>query len=220
MTAATPSSFFPGMGDLPADNPMLSGMALMRQVWGGLSGAGQLAQGLPLSPTLDAQELARRIDELRTVENWLNLNLSLLRSTIQGMEVQRATISTLQSFLGGAVPGADASARPASPDVPPKPQAGQAAQDNAEAASEDPAAQAAQAWWSLLQQQFQGFAAAASAAAAPVQAAAESVKAVAAPAASAAPPAAAPQKRAARPASKRAAPAKQTSAPAQRSRKS
>lgn len=215
MTAATPSSFFPGMGDLPADNPMLSGMALMRQVWGGLSGAGQLAQGLPLSPTLDAQELARRIEELRTVENWLNLNLSLLRSTIQGMEVQRATISTLQSFLGGAAPAAE-TARPAAPETAPQPEARADATENAAEAGEDPAAQAAQAWWSLLQQQFQGFAAAASAAAAPVQAAAETVKA----AAQAAPSVAAPKKPAAKPAAKRTAAAKSATAPAKRARTS
>lgn len=213
MTAAMPSSFFPGMGDLPADNPMLSGMALMRQVWGGMSGAGQLAQGLPLSPTLDAQELARRIDELRTVENWLNLNLSLLRSTIQGLEVQRATISTLQSFLGGTAPGAETAAQPVPPAAEPSAAAG--ATGAAGAADEDPAAQAAQAWWSLLQQQFQGFAAAASAAAAPVQAAAATAK----PAEPAASPAAAPGKRAARPAAKRAAPAK-AAAPAKRARRS
>lgn len=175
MSASSPQSFFPGMGDAPTDNPMLSGMALMRQVWGGLSGAGQLAQGLPLSPTLDPQDLARRIDELRTVENWLNLNLSLLRSTIQGLEVQRATINTLQNFFGGpaapatppATPFAGAEPVPAPQTAAAEPPENTAAAPGPAGQTEpgtDPAVQAAQAWWSLLQQQFQGFAAAATAA--------------------------------------------------------
>jgi hypothetical protein len=53
-------------------------------------------------PGLDTDELEKRIKDLKSVENWLNLNLNLLRSTIQGLEVQYATMMALKSF-GDAV---------------------------------------------------------------------------------------------------------------------
>ncbi|MBR8657917.1 transcriptional regulator, partial [Achromobacter sp. Marseille-Q0513] len=37
-----------------------------------------------------------------SVENWLRMNLSMLSSTIQGMEVQRSTINTLRAFVDSA----------------------------------------------------------------------------------------------------------------------
>ena len=52
-----------------------------------------------MQPTLDPAELEKKISELKSVESWLKLNLSMLSSTIQGMEVQLATITTLQQFM-------------------------------------------------------------------------------------------------------------------------
>ncbi len=49
-------------------------------------------------PGLDTDELEKRIKDLKSVENWLNLNLNVLRSTIQGLEVQHATMMALKSF--------------------------------------------------------------------------------------------------------------------------
>ena len=61
--------------------------------------------GLPgvMAPTLDVGEVDRRIAELKSVENWLNMNLAALRMTIQGLEMQRATLASMQ----GAAPGKD-----------------------------------------------------------------------------------------------------------------
>jgi hypothetical protein len=56
-------------------------------------------------PGLDVDELEKRIKDLKSVENWLNLNLNLLKSTIQGLEVQYATMMALKSF-GDAVSAA------------------------------------------------------------------------------------------------------------------
>jgi hypothetical protein len=53
-------------------------------------------------PGLDTDELEKRIKDLKSVENWLNLNLNILKSTIQGLEVQHATMMALKSF-GDAV---------------------------------------------------------------------------------------------------------------------
>lgn len=50
------------------------------------------------TPTMDVEELDKRITDLRTVEQWLTMNLSLLRNTIQAMELQRATLGALQTM--------------------------------------------------------------------------------------------------------------------------
>src|SRR3546814_1966658 len=91
-----------GQGGDMAGNPLLASMEMMRKAWAGLAGPGGLAQALPMAPPMNLEDLERRIAELRSVENWLRMNLSMLSSTIQGMEVQRATIATLRSFVGGA----------------------------------------------------------------------------------------------------------------------
>jgi len=60
-------------------------------------------------PGMDIDELEKRIKDLKSVENWLNLNLNILKSTIQGLEVQHATMMALKSF-GDAVSAASAAA--------------------------------------------------------------------------------------------------------------
>lgn len=170
----------PGMGqdaDL-SGNPLLASMEMMRQAWAGLAGSAGLGQSLPLTPLLNPEELERRITELRSVEGWLRMNLQMLGSTIQGLEVQRATIATLRSFVGGA-PGASSVAEgAASPlevvlgikpapaqaqtqtQTQPEPAApAQTPAPDAEAANAA-AQSASQAWWDLLNQQFSHLAAA------------------------------------------------------------
>jgi hypothetical protein len=89
--------------------------------------------GLPmaLAPTLKADEIERRIAELKSVENWLNMNLAALRMTVQGLEMQRATLAAMQGATGAA---------PAAPDAAGAPDAGDAGRRFAEA------------WWKMLQQ--------------------------------------------------------------------
>ena len=60
-------------------------------------------------PGLDVDELEKRIKDLKSVENWLNLNLNILKSTIQVLEVQHATMMALKSF-GDAVSAAGSAA--------------------------------------------------------------------------------------------------------------
>lgn len=96
---------FPGMnpeGAGAAGNPLLASMEMMRKAWADLAGPAGLAQSLPMPAPISVEDLDRRIGELRSVENWLRMNLSMLSSTIQGMEVQRATIATLRSFVDNA----------------------------------------------------------------------------------------------------------------------
>jgi len=47
---------------------------------------------------LNPDELQKRIDELRTVQYWLEQNARLLGATIQALEVQRMTLSTLKTM--------------------------------------------------------------------------------------------------------------------------
>jgi hypothetical protein len=65
--------------------------------------AGGVASGLPnmgqwVAPTLNPEELEKRIQELKTVQFWLEQNAKLLATTIQALEVQRMTLSTLKSM--------------------------------------------------------------------------------------------------------------------------
>jgi hypothetical protein len=70
------------------------------------------SMGFPLpgmvTPTVDTDELGKRIADMKAVEGWLRTNLSMLQMTIQGLEMQRATLATLQSMSqtasGGEAP--------------------------------------------------------------------------------------------------------------------
>ncbi|MFT0533840.1 PhaM family polyhydroxyalkanoate granule multifunctional regulatory protein [Castellaniella hirudinis] len=136
----------PGFGQAgdAAGNPLLAGLDMMRQAWQTLAGGGPL--DAPAMPTLSAEDLDRRIRELQTVQNWLQLNATMLASTIQGLEIQRSTLQTLQSFAGGGFPGMAAAPGPAAAQPA---QAAAAAKDSGQAY-----AQAASDWWNLVQQQF------------------------------------------------------------------
>ena len=51
-----------------------------------------------VTPTLSIEEIDKRIQELKAVQFWLDQNASALKASIQAMEVQKMTLSTLQSM--------------------------------------------------------------------------------------------------------------------------
>lgn len=51
-----------------------------------------------VAPTVDTDELGKRIADLKAVEGWLKSNLNLLQMTIQGLEMQRATLMAFQQM--------------------------------------------------------------------------------------------------------------------------
>ena len=51
-----------------------------------------------VAPTLNPEELQKRIDELKTVQFWLEQNGKMLGTTIQALEVQKMTLSTLKTM--------------------------------------------------------------------------------------------------------------------------
>jgi len=109
------------------ETPLQDPFEFLKKLWSPM--------GLPMPgvvvPLLDPKEIDKRITDLKSVENWLNMNLNVLRMTIQGLEMQRATLAAFQSM------------QPSS--------AGESAKVDPAAA----AASAAEAWWSLLQSQTQ-----------------------------------------------------------------
>lgn len=62
------------------------------------AGAALPSVGQWVAPTLDPAELEKRIEELRTVQFWLEQNARMLGATIQALEVQRMTLSTLKTM--------------------------------------------------------------------------------------------------------------------------
>lgn len=66
---------------------------LVKNAGSALPGIGQW-----VAPTLNPEELSKRIEELRTVQFWLEQNARMLGATIQALEVQRMTLSTLQTM--------------------------------------------------------------------------------------------------------------------------
>ena len=51
-----------------------------------------------VAPTLDPEELDKRIQELKTVQFWLEQNAKAVGTTIQALEVQRMTLATLKGM--------------------------------------------------------------------------------------------------------------------------
>ena len=64
-------------------------------------------------PTLDPKELDGRINELKTVLFWLEQNATIVKSTIQALEVQKMTLGTLSSMNLGMAEFAKALSAPA-----------------------------------------------------------------------------------------------------------
>jgi hypothetical protein len=85
---------------MAATPPDLSGLFPGFDALQGLTrGAGSLpGLGAWVTPTIDPDELGKRIEELKTVQFWLDQNSRLITTTIQAMEVQRMTLTTLRTM--------------------------------------------------------------------------------------------------------------------------
>jgi len=151
------------------------GFDFVKKIWGSLP--------IPsvMNPTTDLDELDKRISDLKAVEQWLNVNLSMLRATIQGLEVQRGTIATIKSFSSNLGLGGDRASdvnqavneeiirnamqaavapppvprvEPVAPKIPDPEPAMPAASGAAAQESSKAMVSNAAAWWGLLQDQF------------------------------------------------------------------
>lgn len=141
-------------------------------------GASQALPQMPslsnwVAPTLNVEELDKRIGELRAVHFWLDQNSKALAATIQALEVQKMTLATLKGMNLNMAEMAEAlklkpneavSASPPKAAGAAQPEAG-AARDAAQAPGGKRKAGAGAAsgngvvdplqWWGALTQQFQ-----------------------------------------------------------------
>ncbi|WP_426054882.1 PhaM family polyhydroxyalkanoate granule multifunctional regulatory protein [Janthinobacterium sp. PSPC2-1] len=170
----------PQMPQIPGAAVVTDTLDFVKNLWGSMSVPGMGMPGIT-APTMSVEELDKKISDLKAVEAWLNLNTSMLRGSIQALEVQRGTIATLKSMgasLAAAItqPGASEKsvfesvpyasaffqqAAPAAPAPAPKPVPAPApAPEPVAAVPDDAGNQAAaqlanpSAWWNLLQDQF------------------------------------------------------------------
>ncbi|MDZ5633332.1 PhaM family polyhydroxyalkanoate granule multifunctional regulatory protein [Janthinobacterium sp. GMG1] len=170
----------PQMPQMPGAAVVTDTLDFVKNLWGSMSVPGMGMPGIT-APTMSVEELDKKINDLKAVEAWLNLNTSMLRGSIQALEVQRGTIATLKSMgasLAAAItqPGASEKtvfesvpyasaffqqATPAAPEPKPAPAPAPApVPEPAAAAPGDAGSQAAaqlanpSAWWNLLQDQF------------------------------------------------------------------
>jgi hypothetical protein len=76
-----------------AEQPPQDPFEMFRRLWGPL--------GVPLPgmamPTLDPQEIDKRIADMRSIEGWLTMNLNMVKFSIQGLELQRAALQAMRS---------------------------------------------------------------------------------------------------------------------------
>jgi hypothetical protein len=180
MIKPPPSGAIPGVTDT---------LDFVKNLWGSMNIPGTGMPGMPnmAGAGLSTEDLDKRIADMKAVEAWLNLNLTMLRGTIQGMEVQRSTLATLKtmgasmaemmrqsgvsaenmantpfaSFFGQPAQGAASSSAPGAAGKSAGAGGGDSAQPGAAGAGPAqagaaalPGADAAMAWWNMLQDQF------------------------------------------------------------------
>jgi hypothetical protein len=87
----------------PAMPGVTDTLEFVKNLWGSMQIPGTGMPGMPgmagiAAPPMSTEDLDKRIADLKAVESWLNLNLTMLRGTIQALEVQRGTLMTLKTM--------------------------------------------------------------------------------------------------------------------------
>jgi len=93
-------------------DPLPDPFEFMKKLWNPM--------GLPMpgmvAPTLDLEAVEKKIADLKSVENWLNLNLNMLRLSIQGLEMQRNTLAAMKAMQSAPADAAAQAGRNPFPD--------------------------------------------------------------------------------------------------------
>lgn len=83
--------------------PLDDAQAMLKSFWGNLN--------IPLpgmvTPTLDVDELDKRITDMKAVEGWLKMNLNMLQMSIQGLEMQKFTLTSMKQAMAQAQESGD-----------------------------------------------------------------------------------------------------------------
>lgn len=79
------------------------GFDFLKNLAGGAAAGSGSVPGIPslaswVAPTMSVEEVDKRIQELKTVQYWLEQNGHALKATIQALEVQKMTLSTLRGM--------------------------------------------------------------------------------------------------------------------------
>ncbi|MFM7698572.1 MAG: PhaM family polyhydroxyalkanoate granule multifunctional regulatory protein [Limnohabitans sp.] len=127
-------------------DPFLPGFDFLKQFAQANPAAAMPSAAQWVTPTLDPAELDKRIQDLKSVQFWLDQNAKALSATIQALEVQRMTLSTLQSMNVGMADLAAAMSGKTSQQS--------SAQDQAKPSTASSAVDPMQ-WWGAIGQQFQ-----------------------------------------------------------------
>ena len=141
-----------GAPGMPGIGSMGDTIELIRNFWSAMKIPGMAM------PSMSPEEIDKQIADLKAVESWLQMNMSMLRTTIQTLEVQSATLTALRSMSDNFTK----TARPAEGGDKPEfesPFAKSAGEAPAHGAPDNAAALAAQftnpaAWWNTVQEQF------------------------------------------------------------------
>ncbi len=149
-----------GSNDIPGANAMGDTLAFVKQLWGSMK-----IPGMSI-PSLSPEDIDKQIADLKAVESWLQVNMNMLRSSIQALEVQSATLAALRSVgesFAKAASGAGTSSagddKPAFESPFQSPLQSAFDQATSSGAAPDPAAMAAPfanaaVWWNAMQEQF------------------------------------------------------------------
>ncbi len=119
------------------DNATNDPMNFVKNMWGNM---GFTLPGM-VTPSFDVEEIEKQVKDLKAVEGWLKMNLSMLQMTIQNLEMQCVTLNTMRTMremVGNPPPSTEASA---------------AGDSSASKESSDSADAQASMWpWNLMQQ--------------------------------------------------------------------
>ncbi len=79
---------------MAGDKSTQDALEFMRGLWS------KMSVPIPgmMTPTLDPDELQKRIADMKAVEGWLKMNLNMLQMTIQGLELQLATLIAMKNM--------------------------------------------------------------------------------------------------------------------------
>ena len=150
----------PYSNDHSSANPMGDTLAFVKQLWGSMK-----IPGMSI-PSLSPEDIDKQIADLKAVESWLQVNMNMLRSSIQALEVQSATLAALrsvgESFAKAASGNGAAAANDDKPafDSPFQSSFQSPFEQSAQTGSTaDPASMAAPfanaaVWWNVMQEQF------------------------------------------------------------------
>ncbi|OGB27837.1 MAG: hypothetical protein A3I66_07575 [Burkholderiales bacterium RIFCSPLOWO2_02_FULL_57_36] len=148
----------------PGVGAMTDTLEFVKNMWGGMKIPGMAM------PSMSVDDINKQIADLKAVESWLTLNMNMLRGTIQALEVQSATIATLQAmsanmssmmqgnqtetkdkpdFVSPFSSAASGTEKPSASGAAPQSQPASDASTGAAPPFANPAI-----WWNLLQDQF------------------------------------------------------------------